>query len=55
LVVEREPGDVDFAGRLEDAWGDVSALPGVGHHHVGRVRAVEGLVSTAGGNVGELV
>ena len=41
------PGDVNLAGRLEDSGRDVSALAGVGHHHVRRVRPVEGLVSAA--------
>ena len=46
LVVEWEPGDVNLASRLEDSRRNVSALPGVRHHHVRRVGAVKGLVGT---------
>ena len=46
LVVEREPGDVDLAGGLEDAGGDVGAAPLTCQHHVRGVRSVEGLVRT---------
>ena len=52
LVVEGEPGDVNLAGGFEDAGRDVSALAGVGHHDVGGVSSVEGLVSTEHQNVG---
>ncbi len=48
LVVEGEPGDVDLAGGLEDAGGDVGAAPLARQHHVRRVRAVERLVRTDG-------
>ena len=49
LVVEGEPGDVDLAGGLEDAGGDVGARTLAGQHHVRRVRAVKCLVSTKQG------
>ena len=44
LIVEREPRDVDLAGRLEDTGRDVSASAGVVYHHIHRVRPVKGLV-----------
>lgn len=44
LIVEWEPGDVDLAGRLENARRDVGAAAGVGDEHVRGVGAVEGLV-----------
>ena len=47
LIVEREPGDVDLAGALEDPGRDVEARPVALHHHVRRVRSVEALVRTA--------
>ena len=46
LVVEGEPGDVDGAGREEDAGGDVGAEPVGGDYHVGRVGAVKSLAGT---------
>ena len=48
LVVEGEPGDVDLAGRLEDAGGDVGARPVTRHNHVCRVGPVKGLAGTGG-------
>lgn len=46
LVVEREPGDVDLAGGLEDAGRHVQAGAIVPDDHVGRVGTVEALVGT---------
>ena len=46
LVVEGEPRDVDLAGGLEDAWGNVVAATVAGDYHIGGVSAVETLVST---------
>ena len=45
LVVEREPRDVDFAGRLEDPRRNVRATTVVGDHHVRGVSPVKGFVS----------
>ena len=50
LVVEGEPGDVDGAGGLEHAGGDVGAQTLARHHHVGRVRRVEGFTRTEADN-----
>ena len=47
LVVEREPGDVDFAGALENARRLVIATAVVAHHHVRLERVVEAFVSAA--------
>ena len=44
LIVEREPRNVDLAGRFEDPGRDVSASAAVVDHHVDWVRPVEGLV-----------
>lgn len=44
LVVEGKPGDVDFAGALEDARWHVQARAVVPHHHVRWIRAVEPFV-----------
>ena len=41
LVVKREPSDVDWTRRLEDARWDVGAQACTGDHHVGCVRWVE--------------
>ena len=46
LLVEGEPGDVDGAGGLEHAGGDVGAQTLAGHHHVGRERGVERFTRT---------
>ena len=46
LVVEGEPSDVDLAGGLEDAGGDVGAAPRVCHDHIGREGAIKLLIST---------
>ena len=43
LIVEGEPGDVDGAGGLEDAGGDVGAEARAAHHHVRLVRRVKRL------------
>ena len=50
LVVEREPGDVDLAGALEDTGRDVSAAAVVPDHHVGLERVVEPFMGAGGGN-----
>lgn len=47
LIVEGEPGDVDFARGLEDAGRHVEAAAIVTHHHVGGIGAVEALVGAA--------
>lgn len=47
LVVEREPSDIDFARRLEDARWDVHAGAIVPDYHVRWVRSVKSLVGTA--------
>lgn len=47
LIVERKPGDVDFARRLEDAGRNIQAAAVVAHHHVRRIRPVEALVGAA--------
>ena len=36
-----------LAGGLEDAWRDVGAGAGAGHHHVGLVRPVKSLAGAA--------
>ena len=41
LVVEGEPRDVDLAGGLEDAWGNVVAATVAGDYHIGGVSAVD--------------
>ena len=46
LFVEWEPGDVDAAGGLEDAGGEVGAQARGAHDHVRGVRAVKLLVRT---------
>ena len=45
LGVEGEPGDVDIAGGLEDAWRDLRHAASVLHHQVGRECCVELLVN----------
>ena len=50
LVVEGEPGDVDGAGGLEHAGGDVGAQTLAGHDHVGRERGVERFTRTEADN-----
>ena len=50
LLVEGEPGDVDGAGGLEHAGGDVGAQTLASHHHVGRERGVEGFTRTEADN-----
>ena len=45
LVVEGEPGDVDLAGGLEDAWRDLLAVAGAVHDNVGGEGGVKVLVS----------
>ena len=44
LVVEGEPGDVDLAGGLEDARGNVRAATVAGDNHIGGVSPVKALV-----------
>lgn len=44
LVIEREPGDVNLTGGLEDARRHVQARAVVAYHNVGLVGAVETLV-----------
>lgn len=44
LIVEGKPGDVDFAGGLEDARRHVQTRSVVPDDHVGRVGSVEALV-----------
>ena len=43
LIIEGEPGDVDGAWGLEDAWGDVGAEACASNHHIGLVGRVKGL------------
>jgi hypothetical protein len=45
LVVKREPGDIDFASTLEDAWGHVVAGTIVPYNNIGLERIVESFVS----------
>lgn len=47
LIVEREPGDVNLTGALEDSRGQVIAAAVTSHHHVRLVRAIEFLVRTS--------
>ena len=44
LVVEGEPGDVDLAGGLEEAGGDVEAASIVAHNHICLVSPIKLLV-----------
>ena len=44
LVVEGEPGDVDLAGGLEEAGGDVEAAAIVAHNHICLVSPIKLLV-----------
>ena len=46
LVVEGEPGDVDLAGRLEDARWNVSAHSLARHNHIRVIRPIKSFVST---------
>ena len=46
LLVEREPGDVDLTGGLEDARRHVQTAAVVLHHDVCGVRAVEFVIGT---------
>ena len=41
LVIEREPGDVNFTGGHEDARWDVGAAPAARHHHIRGVRPIK--------------
>ena len=45
LVVEREPGDVDLAGGLEEAGGDVEAVAVAAHNNIRLVSPIKLLVS----------
>lgn len=45
LIVKREPGDIDFASALEDAWRHVVAGTIVPHNNIGLERIVESFVS----------
>ena len=47
LVVEGEPGDVDLAGGLEDARGDVEHGAVLGDHDVRLERPVESFIGAA--------
>lgn len=47
LIVEGEPGNVDFARGLEDAGRHVQAAAIVPHNHIGGIGAVKALVRAA--------
>ena len=46
LVIEGEPGDVNFASALEDTRWQVIATAITPHHHIRLVRAVKLLIRT---------
>jgi hypothetical protein len=48
LVVEREPGDINFTGGFEYSWWDVGTAPCIRHHHICWISSIEGFVSTRG-------
>lgn len=47
LVVEREPGDVNFASRLKDTWRDIQAIAIAAYNHVCWISSIKGFVSAA--------
>lgn len=55
LIVEGEPGDVDFARGLEDARWHVEAAAIVTHHHVGGIGAIEALVGAASATIATIL